>query len=180
MSIEDAQTRLNPVRLGQGAPFADWLVALSHDSPFEPRPAGQVGELVAALRSKLDIVRFHAVISLGDLGSEGRPASAALIHTSLWDADPAVRVEAAMALWKIDRKLPLVLHVLIKALDDANELICWIAAERLAQLGPTARDAVPALRRTIKRDFKISLVKKAIFLALERIDLQGDHNGELE
>jgi HEAT repeat protein len=138
MSIESAQTRKNPVRLGQGAPFTDWLVALSHDSPFDPQPAAQIASLVDALRSKVDIERFHAVISLGDLGSDGRSASAALIHTSLWDQDPAVRVDAAMALWKIDGKLPLVLHVLVKALDDANELICWIAAERLGQFNTVA------------------------------------------
>jgi HEAT repeat protein len=102
------------------------------------------------------VVRFHAAISLGDLGSGGRPAVAALTHTSLWDEDPAVRVEAAMALWKIDRKLPLVLHVLTNALEDANELICWIAAERLAQLGPVAREAVPALRKAMKRDLRVS------------------------
>jgi HEAT repeat protein len=178
MSMKDVQTRLNPVRLGQGAPFTDWLVALSHDSPFDPRPAAQIAALVDALRSKVDIVRFHAVISLGDLGSDGRPASAALIHTSLWDEEPAVRVEAAMALWKIDRKLPLVLHVLVKSLEHANELICWIAAERLGQLGTVAGEAVPALRQALKRDFRISLVKKALLLALERTDSQGAPNGE--
>jgi hypothetical protein len=180
MSMNDAQTRPNPVRLGQGAPFTDWLVALSHDSPFDPQPAARIATLVDALRSKVDIVRFQAVISLGDLGPDGRSASAALIHTSLWDQDPAVRVEAAMALWKIDRKLPLVLHVLVKALDDTNELICWIAAERLGQLGLAARETAPALRRALKRDFNIGLVNKAILLALECIDPQGDHDGESE
>lgn len=176
MSMKNDQTRMNPVRLGHGAPFTDWLVALSHDSPSDPRPAAQIAALVDALLSKVDIVRFHAVISLGDLGSDGRSASPALIDTSFWDPDPAVRVEAAMALWKIDRKLPLVLQVLIKALDDANELICWIAAERLAQLGSVAGEAIPALRQALRRDFRISLVKKALLLALECIDPQGGHN----
>jgi HEAT repeat protein len=135
-----------------------------------PRPATQVSALVDALHSEVDVVRFHAAISLGDLGSVGRPAVAALIHTSLWDEDPAVRVEAAMALWKIDRKLPLVLNVLVHALEDANELICWIAAERLAQLGSAAREAIPALRQALHRDFRVSLIRKAVLLALERID----------
>jgi HEAT repeat protein len=159
-------------------PLAEWLVALSHDSPFErplragPQAATQVSALIDALYSEIDVVRFHAAISLGALGSAGRPAVAALIHTSLWDEDAAVRVEAAMALWKIDRKLPLVLHVLGKALEDANELICWIAAERLAQLGSAAREAVPALRQALQRDFKVSLIKKAVLLALESIEPQ--------
>jgi HEAT repeat protein len=137
------------------------------------QPATQVGALVDALHSEVDVVRFHAAIALGDLDSAGRPAVAALIHTSLWDDDPAVRVEAAMALWKIDRKLPLVLHVLVKALEDVNELICWIAAERLGQLGSAAREAVPALRQALQRDFRVSLIKTAVVLALERIDSQA-------
>ncbi|HEY7312022.1 MAG TPA: HEAT repeat domain-containing protein [Gemmataceae bacterium] len=138
-----------------------------------PQPATRVAALVDALHSEVDVVRFHAAISLGDLGSEGRPAVAALIHTSLWDEDPAVRVEAAMALWKIDRKLPLVLHVLVKALEDTNELICWIAVERLGQLGSAARQAIPVLRQTLQRNFRVTLIKKAVVLALERIDPQA-------
>jgi HEAT repeat protein len=143
-----------------------------------PQPATQIAALVDALHSEVDVLRFHAAISLGHLGSDGRPAVADLIHTSLWDEEPAVRVEAAMALWKIDRKLPLVLHVLVKSLEDANEMICWIAAERLGQLGSAAREAIPALRQALQRDFRVSLIKKAVLLALERIDFQGDPNGE--
>lgn len=145
-----------------------------------PQSATQVAALVDALQGEISVVRFHAAISLGDLGVDSRPALAALIHASLWDEDPAVRVEAAMALWKIDRKLPLVLHVLVKALEDANELICWIAAERLAQLGSEARESIPALRQALRRNFRVSLIKKAVLLALERIDLQGSSNGELK
>ena len=145
-----------------------------------PQPATQVAALVDALHSEIDVVRFHSAISLGDLGSEGRPAVAALIHTSLWDEASAVRVEAAMALWKIERKLPLVLHVLVNALEDSNELICWIAAERLGQLGPVARDATPALRQALQRDFRVSLIKKAVLLALECIDPQEDNAGVSE
>jgi HEAT repeat protein len=138
-----------------------------------PQPATEFGALVDALQSDVDVVRFHAAIALGDLGPAGRPALAALIHTSLWDGESAVRVGAAMALWKIDRKGPLVLHVLIKALDDANELICWIAAECLAQMGPAAWEAVPALRQALQRNFRLSLIRTAVILALQHIHPQG-------
>ena len=57
------------------------------------------------------------------------PAVPVLVHTALWDEDAAVRVEAAAALWKIDRKGPLVIPALIEALADDNELICWMAAD---------------------------------------------------
>jgi HEAT repeat protein len=96
-----------------------------------------------------------------------------LIHAALWDEDPAVRLVAAMALWKIDRKGPLVVPALVRALDDANELICWIAVECLGQMGPAARDAVPALERTLQRNFRISLIKTGVKFALERIGSRG-------
>jgi HEAT repeat protein len=242
-------------RLGQYPPLADWLIALSHDSPFEPPQAQaarsafsqktsppltavenllsflkdcnrsvrfrtvralgdlggeirrvlpalraalrhaavndgddgvraeavrallrtgpqsntEVGALDDSLRSDLDIVRFHAAMALGDLGAAGRPAVPGLIHAALWDEDPAVRLVAAMALWKIDRKGPLVVPALVRALDDANELICWIAVEFLGQMGPAAQDAVPALERTLQRNFTISLIKTGVKFALERI-----------
>src|SRR5262249_26028639 len=125
--------------------------------------------------------RFHAAVALGDLGPEARPAVAALTHAALWDEDPAVRVEAAMALWKIDRnKGPLVTHALIKALGDDNEVICWIAADCLAQMGPHAREAVPALRQALRRPFKITLIGAGVALALHRVDPQAGAEGGLQ
>jgi HEAT repeat protein len=251
-------SKLAVERVGYDPPLADWLVALSHDSPFEqpqareargglfppltavqsllsllkdsdravrlravmalgdlggevrrvlpalraavreaalndgddgvrteavrallragPQPATEVGALVDALQSHVDLVRFHAAIALGDLGPAGRPVVPDLIRAALWDEDPAVRLEAAMALWKIDRKGPLVVPALIEALDDANEFICWIAAECLGQIGPEAREAVPALRQALQRDFRISVIRTGVILALERIDSQ--HSAE--
>jgi HEAT repeat protein len=138
-----------------------------------PQPVTEVAALVDALNSAVDVVRFHAAIALGNLGPAAQPAVSALIHAGLWDEDPAVRVEAAMALWKIDHRGPLVVHVLIKALDDPNELICWIAAERLGELGSAAREAIPALRQALQREFKASLIRTGVRLALERIDPQA-------
>jgi HEAT repeat protein len=137
-----------------------------------PQPATAVGGLVDALHSELDVVRFHAAIALGDLGTGGRPTVPDLIHASLWDEDPAVRVGAAMALWKIDQKGPLAIYVLTDALRHPNELICWVAAEYLGQMGPAAGPAVPALREALRRDFRLALVRTGVRLALERIDLR--------
>jgi HEAT repeat protein len=137
-----------------------------------PQPATEVAALADTLHDKLDVVRFHAAIALGDLGRDARPAVPALIHASLWDEEPAVRVGAAMALLKVDGNRPLVLDVLSKALDDSNELVSWIAAEGLGEIGPQAREAVPALREALQRDFRISLVRTSVRLALERIELE--------
>lgn len=136
-----------------------------------PHPDTEVGALGDALHCEVDVVRFHAAVALGSLGPGGRPAVPALIHASLWDTEPAVRVGAAAALWKIDdRKAPMVVHLLAEALGDANELICWVAADYLGQMGPAAGAALPALRLALQRDFRLSLIKTSLSLAIQRID----------
>ena len=143
-----------------------------------PQPATEVGALTDTLHSALDVVRSHAATALGDCGRDGRPAVPDLIHASLWDEEAAVRLGAAMALWKIGRKGPLVLTVLTEALGDANELVCWVAAECLGQMGPEAREAVPALRQALRRGYRLSIVKTGVRLALERIDPQAAADDE--
>jgi HEAT repeat protein len=135
-----------------------------------PEPDSQVAGLIDSLHNELEILRFHAATALGNLGQNARAAVPDLIHSALWDLDPAVRVEAAMALWKIDRTGPLVVPALTKALADDNELICWIAADYLGQIGSEAREAVPALKQALDRPFKIALIRRGVALALERID----------
>src|SRR5262249_19434764 len=128
---------------------------------------------IDSLQDEIELVRFHAAVALGNLGCAARSAVPALIRTALRDEEPAVRLEAAMALWKIDHKGPLVVPALNKALADDNELICWMAADRLGQIGPEARDAVPALQQALRRPFKIGLIGKAVALALRRIDSEA-------
>jgi HEAT repeat protein len=138
-----------------------------------PQPATEIAALVDALHSAVDVVRFHAATALGGLGRDGRAAEPDLIHASLWDGRSAVRLGAAMALWKVGHKGPLVLEVLTEALGDADELVCWVAAECLGQMGPEAHEAVPALRQALGRDYRLALVKTGVRLALERIDPQA-------
>jgi len=135
-----------------------------------PEPDSEVVGLIDSLQNELEVLRFHAAVALGNLGRNAQPAVPALIHTALWDEDPAVRVEAAVSLWKIERHGPLVIPTLIEALAADNELICWMAADALGQIGPEAREAVPALRRALQREFKVSLIKTGVLLALERIE----------
>jgi HEAT repeat protein len=136
-----------------------------------PQASSQVAALTESLQDELDAVRFHAAIALGDCGPTAHAASASLVHAVLWDRDPAVRVEAAAALWKIDDSHgPLVIPALIDALASTNELICWIAADCLGRIGPPAREAVPALQQALRRPFKMAQLARGIALALERIE----------
>jgi HEAT repeat protein len=135
----------------------------------QAREGGELGALVDSLLDELAVVRFHAAIALGDLGRQALPALATLIQVHLWDEHPAVRLEAGVALWKIDHRGALILPNLIKALSDDDEIICWMAADSLARIGPEANAAVPALRQAAQRTFKIGLVKTGVALALQRI-----------
>jgi hypothetical protein len=137
-----------------------------------PEPDSEVAGLTDSLHNELEVLRFHAAIALGNLGRDARSAVPALIHAALWDVDSAVRVEAAAALWKIDRRGPLVIPALMDALEDDNELICWMAVDFLGQIGPEARVAMHALQRAQRRPFKLGLVRKGVVLALQRINAQ--------
>ena len=145
------------------------VLALIH---VGPQPNSEVAALIDSLHNELAVVRLHAAIALGEYGRDALPAVPNLKHTSLWDSDPAARVEAAVALWKIDANNgSLVLPILIKALTDANELVCWIAADCLGQMGPDAQPAIPALRLVMARHFKIPLIRLSVAVALRRIDV---------
>src|SRR5262245_30227866 len=135
-----------------------------------PQPASDVAALMDSLQDELEIVRFHAALALGDLGRAAEPAVPGLIHAAVWDEDAAVRVAAALALKRIDRGGPLAIHTLTEALGSDNELVCWIAADELGQLGPQAREAVPALQNALRRPFKMALVARGVALALQRIE----------
>jgi HEAT repeat protein len=139
-----------------------------------PQASSQVAALTESLQDELDTVRFHAAIGLGDCGPAAQSASAALVHAVLWDRDPAVRVVAAGALWKIDNGHgPLVIPALTEALASDNELICWIAADCLGRIGPPAGEAVPALRQALVRPFQMAHLRRGVALALQRIDPQA-------
>jgi HEAT repeat protein len=135
-----------------------------------PQASSQVAALIEALQDEIDAVRFHAALALGDCGAAAQPATANLVHCVLWDKDPAVRVEAAVALWKVDNShSPIAIPALIEALSSDNELICWIAADCLGRMGPAAREAVPALQKALQRPFQMGLLRRGVALALERI-----------
>src|SRR4051794_23853756 len=109
-------SRLPAERLGDGPPIADWLVALSHDSPFERQKAGAAragtSPPLSAVPSLLSLrtvtdraIRLRAVAALGDLGDEIRRVlptlRAALRDAALHDDDDGVRSEAVRALLRV-------------------------------------------------------------------------------
>jgi HEAT repeat protein len=84
------------------------------------------------------------------------------------DKDAAVRINAALALWRIDGEIKATVPILCAALKDRADNIRQRAAESLAAIGPPAKDAFVPLARTLK-DPNLS-VRKAVTLALKTID----------
>jgi hypothetical protein len=63
-----------------------------------------------------------------------------------------------------------VVPVLAAAVRDGGEVLRWIAADCLGEIGPAARDAVPALRAALAQEGTLALVRQGLRLALERIE----------
>jgi HEAT repeat protein len=132
--------------------------------------ATPVAELVQALRDPAAAVRFGAAQALGQRGPEVGPAVGPLLQVALRDPDAAIRLEAAVALYKIDRRVDTILPLLVRVLREPDEARRWIAADCLRDIGPAAREAVPALLEGLEGDFRSVLVRNSFLLALNRID----------
>jgi HEAT repeat protein len=137
--------------------------------------------------------RVKAAEVLGRIGPPATMAVPALTNL-LKGSEPDARVQAALALWKIDRRAEEAVPVLVTALNSsipsrqAAALLppgrfgarsnvppappCQQAAEALAQMGPVARAAVPALSE-ILRVPQLSFYSPYYALALVKIDRQA-------
>lgn len=129
-----------------------------------------IAELVQGLNDPNAAIRFSAAQALGERAEESQAAVGLLLQKALRDPDGGVRLEAAMALYKIDRREEKILPLLIKALQDPDEARRWIAADCLGEIGPPAREAIPALRALLEREFKSPLIRASVALALDKIE----------
>jgi HEAT repeat protein len=129
-----------------------------------------VADLLGELADANAPLRFSAAQALGERGEEAASAVGSLLQTALRDPDRGVRLQAAMALYKIDRREQMIIPLLINALKDPNEAHRWFAVDCLGAIGPPAKQAVPALLEAIRGESKSSLLHKSIAVALEKID----------
>jgi hypothetical protein len=129
-----------------------------------------IADLILALNDASAPIRLSAAQELGARSTESQSAVGLLLQKALRDPDGGVRLEAAMALYRIDRRPEKILPMLIKALQDPDEVRRWIAADCLGAIGPEAREAVHALREAIAKEFKSALVRTSMALALQKIE----------
>jgi HEAT repeat protein len=136
-----------------------------------PQARSVLPVLVDNLKDELPTIRWTSANALGEMGSSAREAMPALTAIALNDNVPRVRVEAAVALWRIDRRPHRVVPVLIDALQETDEVVRWIAADCLGDIGSDACDALPALREALNLPYKARLIRIGVATAIERIEL---------
>ena len=106
--------------------------------------------------------RGDAVLTLGTLGPKAKAAVPQLTDL-LTDSHDEVREAAATALWKIERTAHTV-PVLIELLENAQDYqTCVRVMKTLAEMGPLAKSAVPAIRKKME-DSELRFVPTAIDL----------------
>ena len=106
-----------------------------------------VPELVRLLREARPRGRKLAASALGEIAGTDRAATEALVAATQ-DEEPTVRVNAVEALgWKAP--LPAAISALSEAIRDREPDVRFSAALSLAQLGPSAEAAIPALAEAL-------------------------------
>lgn len=133
------------------------------------RALGMIGEaaqpavpkLVKLVADRNQLVRREAVMALGKI-KPGPKIGVPLMARLLRDADPAVRVRAMSALADQGKAA---VPFLTKALEDEDT--CYWACLVLADIGPDAAEAVPALAKCIAHE-KPEVAREAV-LALGKI-----------
>ncbi len=126
-------------------------------------------ELLWGMKQERPAMRAIAARALGEMGTAAESALHVL-DVALSDPSADVRVNAAIALWRIEGKAAIVVDSLIEALESESAHVRHTAMHGLEEIGPNARDAVPALIKVLKREDRSSWDRTRAGWALEKID----------
>jgi HEAT repeat protein len=113
--------------------------------------------LIRALEDKDARRREGAAMCLGRIVTQGKAMPVIMearpaLRKSLEDEDCGVRIQAARALWFMDRKPDEVVPVLVAAWKTVDGPTRHLAADTLAEMGPVARQSVPVLIESLKEE----------------------------
>ena len=135
-----------------------------------PHARSPLPVLIDNLKDELPTIRLTSANALAEMGASARDAMPALTAAAFNDPVVRVRVEAAVAIWRIDHRSQRVVPVLIDALRESDEIVRWIAADCLGDIGLDARDAIPALNEALNLSYKTRLIRLGVATAIERIE----------
>jgi HEAT repeat protein len=123
--------------------------------------------------------RQNAARVLGEIGPDGR-ASIPMLKVLLSDPDSSARLEAAIALWRLDRDSR-VLSVLIQDIKSARRTeTCVRVIRAFGEMGPLAKDAIPVIVRTanappLEPMIPAVTIREAAMDAVDKIDPKQWH-----
>ena len=126
-------------------------------------------------------VRGKAAFALSNIGEPAGKTVPTLATMLTDDQDSNVRAVAAFALGRIGKPSVAAVPALIKGLSDEEALVRFNCANTIRLLGPDARDAVPALlkslletRNEVYPDKFILTIQDAIALAIANVTKGSD------
>jgi HEAT repeat protein len=161
---ESLRKYLSPWDAPLCSPRRACVLSLGFVGPGAKAAVPQLASLVRERRLPL-ATRWFAVLSLARIGPAAAPAAPALVGV-LRDADQLdeLHAEVLRALTAVG---PAAVPPLVEALRDEEWSVRLRALEALASLGPTAQEAVPAVRAIAGGDDR--LLRRAARTALEHI-----------
>lgn len=156
-ALEDESEPMRAVTVGYLAKFGD----------------KSIGPLTQALRDRDSNRREGAAICLALIARRGNASMAIrealpALRKALKDDDPRVRVQAARAVWILDKMPNEVVPVLRELWNGGSLKVRFQCARVLEEIGPDAKEAAPALRESLKDQNE--LVRRWAKTALESID----------
>jgi hypothetical protein len=119
-------------------------------------------------------LRMAAIQCLGRMG----PASAdalPILNQLLVDSELHLRVNAAIAIWKIQQDTNTVLSALLKDLHYAKKQQMWEVFHTLGEIGPAATDALPRLKYELLQP-EHNWLHQYITTAINRIESPTNQN----
>jgi len=136
-------------------------------SQMGPKGAEAVAALAAALSDSSPQVRSLAAIALESMGPTAAPALSDLVRT-LSDPVVYVRAAAADALGAMRPEGRRAVHTLADRLlaKDEDVMVLRSVAAALGNIGPDAKDALPALERSLKQ-LRVSYTAEAAIMKIE-------------
>ena len=147
------------------------LIAASGCSRPDPY---DVPTLTKSLKDPDASTRYTSAEVLGQYGGAAKPAIPALIE-ALKDSDTNVRMRAAYSIASIGADESAV-PVLIECLKDEHREVRIAAAYALGALGPTARAALPVLRRL--QTHRDQGLRSEVAKSIRRIELAVQYGSE--
>ncbi len=113
-----------------------------------------VKPLIEAFKDQGLEVAEHAVMALGEIGPAAKEAIEPLRQVLKNDNRARMRIHSAASLARIDPPTYTKSSVafLIKALNDKQQYVRHNAVDALQDIGPAAKEAIPALTRLLKDD----------------------------